>query len=193
LKLNIIIFLNHKIKMKPTLNITRRYSMNKYLLGSAVLFVLVAFSGAAIAAGFGDGGCGPGSLVIGTKRDGGQLLAATTNGTGLAHSTAITFGTSNCGSDKLTRQKRERETFANINYNSLVKEMAAGEGENLYNLASMYGCSQNSYGDFGTVAQENFGTIVKDQDASAEDLLNSLEEQISGHAVLSKTCTGVVG
>ena len=167
--------------------------MKQYLLGSAVLFALVAFSGTAIAAGYGDGGCGPGSLVIGTKRDGGQLLAATTNGIGVAHSTAITFGTSNCGSDKLTRQQQERETFARINYNSLVKEMAAGEGENLGNRASLYGGSQNSYGDVGTVVQENFGTIVKDQNTAAKDLLGSLEKQISGHAVLSKTCTGVIG
>jgi Protein of unknown function (DUF3015) len=172
--------------------------MKKYLLGSAVLFALVAFSGTAFAhpSGFGDAGCGPGSLYMGNKRDGAQLLAATINtssGYGTIHSTAITFGTSNCGADKLTRQQRERETFASINYNSLVKEMAAGEGENLDNLAGMYGCSQDSYGDFGSVAQENFGTIVKDQDASAKDLLGSLERQISGHEVLSKACTGAIG
>lgn len=167
--------------------------MNKYLIGSAVLFALVACSGTAIAAGYGDGGCGPGSLVMGTKRDGAQLLAATTNGAGTAHSTAITFGTSNCGSDKLARKQQERESFARINYNSLVKEMAAGEGENLDNLASMYGCSHDSYGDFGTVAQENFGMIVKDQNTSTKEMLGSLEERISAHTVLSKTCTGVIG
>ena len=60
--------------------------MKKYLLGSAVLFTLVAFSGTAIAAGYGDSGCGPGSLVMGKKRDGGQLLAATTNGMGYGSS-----------------------------------------------------------------------------------------------------------
>lgn len=169
--------------------------MKKYLLGSAVLFALVAFSGTAIAhpAGYGDAGCGPGSLIYGKKRDGAQILAAIADPTGTMHSTAITFGTSNCGADKLTRQQRERETFASINYNSLVKEMAAGQGENLDNLASMYGCSQDSYGDFGTVAQENFSTIVKDQNTSTKDMLGSLEQQISGHTVLSKTCTGVIG
>ena len=172
--------------------------MKSYLLGSVVFTILVVFSGTALAhpSGYGDAGCGPGSLVYGKKRDGAQLLAATMNNSSLygsAHSTAITFGTSNCGSDKLTRQQRERETFASINFNSLVKEMAAGEGENLYNLASMYGCSQSSYGEFGTVAQEKFGVIVKDQESSAKDLLSSLEKQISRHAALSKTCTGVIG
>ncbi len=169
--------------------------MKKYLLGSAVLFVLVAFSSTAIAhpAGYGDAGCGPGSLIFGTKRDGAQLLAAMVDPFGSSHSTAITFGTSNCGKDKLTRKQQERETFASVNYNSLVKEMAAGQGENLDNLASMYGCSQDSYGDFGSVAQENFSTIVKDQNTSTKDMLGSLEQQISGHAVLSKTCTGVIG
>jgi len=84
-----------------------------------------------------------------------------------------------------------RET--SINYNSLVKEMAAGKGENLNNLASMYGCSRDSYGDFGTVAQENFSAIVKDQNTSTKDMLSSLEIQISGHTVLAKNCTGVIG
>ena len=169
--------------------------MKKYLLGSAVLFALVAFSGTAIAhpAGYGDAGCGPGSLIYGKKRDGAQILAAIADPTGTMHSTAITFGTSNCGADKLTRNQRERENFASINYNSLVKEMAAGKGENLDNLASMYGCSRDSFGDFGTVAQENFGTIVKDENTSTKDMLGSLEKKISGHAVLSKTCTGVIG
>ena len=169
--------------------------MKKYLLGSAVLFALVAFSSTAIAhpAGYGDAGCGPGSLIYGKKRDGAQLLAALANFTGSMHSTAITFGTSNCGADKLSRKQQERETFATVNYNSLVKEMAAGKGENLDNLASMYGCSHDSYGDFGSVAQEKFGTIVKDRNTSTKDMLDSLEQQISGHAVLSKTCTEVIG
>ena len=169
--------------------------MKKYLIGSAILFTLVAFSGTAFAAGYGEAGCGPGSLVFGKKRDGAQLLAATTNnmGYGSTHSTAITFGTSNCGADKLSRKKQERENFASINYNSLLKEMAAGKGENLETLASMYGCSQDSHVAFGTVAQDNFGSIVKDDSTSTKDMLGSLEQQISGHAVLSKTCTGVIG
>jgi hypothetical protein len=185
--------MNYDNKMKTTLNITRRYSMKKYLLGSAVLFTLVAFSSTAIAAGYGDAGCGPGSLIYGKKRDGAQLLAALADPTGSMHSTAITFGTSNCSADKLSRKQQERETFVSINYNSLVKEMAAGKGENLDNLASMYGCSQDSYGDFGTVAQENFSTIVKDQNTSTKDMLGSLEKHIYGHAVLSRTCTGAIG
>ena len=169
--------------------------MKKYLIGGSILFTLVAFSSTAIAhpAGYGDAGCGPGSLIYGKKRDGAQILAAIADPTGTMHSTAITFGTSNCGADKLTRNQRERENFASINYNSLVKEMAAGKGENLDNLASMYGCSRDSFGDFGTVAQENFGTIVKDENTSTKDMLGSLEKKISGHAVLSKTCTGVIG
>jgi hypothetical protein len=44
-----VIFVTHDNKMKTTLNITRRHSMNKYLIGSAILFTLVAFSGTAFA------------------------------------------------------------------------------------------------------------------------------------------------
>jgi len=168
--------------------------MKKYLLGSAVLLASLAFSVSAMAhpMGYGDAGCGPGSLIYGKHRDGAQVLAAMANNP-ITQSTAITFGTSNCGDSKLSQKQQEREDFANINYNSLVKEMAVGQGENLETLANLYGCSEDSYGQFGSLTQKNFSQIVKDEETSSNDMLNSLEKQISGDEVLSRTCTGVIG
>jgi len=167
--------------------------MKKLLMMGALVLSVVSFSGSAFAAGYGDAGCGLGAIVFGTEQGAVQVLAATTNGTFGSQTFGITTGTSNCNPAGLVKLEKEREEFAQKNYSTLVKEMAMGEGENLDTLASMYGCSQESYGDFGTVAQENFSTIVKDQNTSSKDMLGSLEKQISGHAVLSKTCTGVIG
>jgi hypothetical protein len=167
--------------------------MKKLLKIFALVLSLVSFSGSAFAAGYADAGCGLGSLIFGNEKGAVQVLAATTNGTFGSQTFGITSGTSNCNPAGLVKLEKEREEFAEKNYTTLVKEMAMGEGENLDTLAGLYGCSQNSHSDFGSLAQENFTTIVKDQNTSAKDMLSSLENQISGHRILSKTCTGVIG
>jgi len=167
--------------------------MKKLLMIFALVLSLVSFSGSAFAAGYADAGCGLGSLIFGNEKGAVQVLAATTNGTFGSQTFGITSGTSNCNPAGLVKLEKEREEFAEKNYTTLVKEMAMGEGENLDTLAGLYGCSQNSHSDFGSLVQENFTTIVKDQNTSAKDMLSSLENQISGHRILSKTCTGVIG
>ena len=167
--------------------------MKKLLMIFALVLSLVSFSGSAFAAGYADAGCGLGSLIFGNEKGAVQVLAATTNGTFGSQTFGITTGTSNCNPAGLVKLEKEREEFAEKNYTTLVKEMAMGEGENLDTLAGLYGCSQNSHSDFGSLVQENFTTIVKDQNTSAKDMLSSLENQISGHRILSKTCTGVIG
>lgn len=167
--------------------------MKKLLMIFALVLSLVSFSGSAFAAGYADAGCGLGSLVFGNEKGAVQVLAATTNGTFGSQTFGITSGTSNCNPAGLVKLEKEREEFTEKNYTTLVKEMAMGEGENLDTLAGLYGCSQNSHSDFGSLVQENFTTIVKDQNTSAKDMLSSLENQISGHRILSKTCTGVIG
>jgi len=166
--------------------------MKKLIMIGALVLSLVSFSGSAFAAGYGDAGCGLGSIVFGNEQGGVQVLAATLNGTGI-QTFGITTGTSNCNPAGLVKLEKEREEFAEKNYPTLVKEMAMGEGENLDTLASLYGCSQNSHADFGSLVQENFSTIVKSESTTSQEMLSSLQSEISGHAVLSKSCTAIIG
>jgi len=166
--------------------------MKKLLMMGALVLSLVSFSGSALAAGFGDAGCGLGSIVFGNEQGAVQVLASTTNGTGI-QTFGITTGTSNCNPAGLVKLEKEREEFAEKNYPSLVKEMAMGKGENLDTLASLYGCSQDSHADFGSLVQENFGNIVKSDSTSSQEMLSSLKSEMSGHAVLSKSCSAIIG
>ena len=166
--------------------------MKKLLMIGALVLSLVSFSGSAFAAGYGDAGCGLGSIVFGNQQGGVQVLASTTNGTGI-QTFGITTGTSNCNPAGLTKLEMEREEFAEKNYPTLVKEMAMGEGENLETLASLYGCSQDSHADFGSLVQDNFSNIVKSDSTTSQEMLSSLNSEMAGHTVLSKSCTGVIG
>jgi hypothetical protein len=71
--------------------------------------------------------------------------------------------------------------------------MAEGKGENLNTLAGLYGCSHESYGEFSSLVQENFEHIVQSENTSSNQMLVSLESKMAGHAVLSKSCSGVIG
>ena len=166
--------------------------MKKLVMVGALVLSLVSFSGSAFAAGYGDAGCGLGSIVFGNEQGGVQVIAATLNGTGV-QTFGITTGTSNCNPAGLVKLEKEREEFAQKNYSTLVKEMSMGEGENLDTLAGLYGCSQESHADFGSLVQENFGAIVKSDSTTSQEMLSSLKSEISGHAVLSKSCSGIIG
>lgn len=168
--------------------------MKKILMVGAMIVTLVSASGSAIAgSGYADAGCGLGSIVFGSEPGAVQILASTTNGTMGSQTFGITTGTSNCNPAGLVKLDKEREVFAEQNYSTLVKEMAMGEGENLDTLAGLYGCSQNSYSEFGTLVQDNFSTIVKSDSTTSEEMLSSLNGEIAGHAELSKSCSGIIG
>jgi Protein of unknown function (DUF3015) len=168
--------------------------MKKLLMVGVVLVTFLNFLGAAFAAGYGGSGCGPGSLVVGTSPGAIQLVGITTN-TILSPTqySAISTGFSNCNPQGLVKLEKEREIFAQTNYSSLVREMAVGEGENLSTLAGMYGCSQESFGEFNSMVQENFEHIVQSESTTSNQMLVSIENKMADHAVLSKSCSGAIG
>jgi len=167
--------------------------MKKFLLVGMMFLAVAGFSSSAFAAGYGDAGCGLGSMAFGNEPGAVQILAATTNGTSGSQTFGITTGTSNCSPEGLVKLDKEREVFAQKNYSSLVKEMAVGEGENLETLAGLYGCSPDTNNEFGTLVQNNFGSIVKSDSTSSNEMLTQLEGQLASHATLSKSCVGVIG
>ncbi len=181
-------------KSPLTFNIMRRQSMKKFLLVGVVLITFSSLSGAAFGAGYGGSGCGPGSLVAGTAPGAMQLIGVTTNAIlSPTQYSAITSGFSNCNPQGLVKLEREREMFAQSNYSSLVREMAVGEGENLRTLAGMYGCSEESHEVFNSLVQENFEHIIRSEGTTSGQMLDSIENELAAHAVLSRSCSGVIG
>ena len=167
--------------------------MKKLVMVGALVLSLVSFSGSAFAAGYGDAGCGLGAIIFKNEQGFVQVFASTTNTFLGTQTFGITTGTSNCNPRGLVKLEKEREEFAMQNYSTLVKEMAMGEGENLDTLASLYGCSQESHADFGSLTQENFSDIVKSDATTSQEMLSSLNSEMSSNAVLSKSCSGIIG
>tara|TARA_R110002073_G_scaffold31157_4_gene95891 strand:- start:7776 stop:8291 length:516 start_codon:yes stop_codon:yes gene_type:complete len=158
---------------------------NLVLMGVILLLLLPVST---FAAGYGQAGCGLGSIVFGSKPGMTQVFAATTNGTFGSQTFGITSGTSNCGDHGLINLGKEREVFAQQNYTSLVKEMAQGQGENLYTLASLYQCPVEAHNEFGTMTQEKFDRLVVNSQTTSDELLTLIEKELNQHPKLAGSC-----
>ena len=156
-----------------------------------MLFVLV-FSTSAFGAGFGAAGCGPGSVLVSNEnKKGEQLVAWYMNvqvfGTSV-HMSAISTGTSNCGSSGLVLAQKEQQVFVKNNYNSLAKEMASGEGEGLDSLAGLLGCGPEQIEAFGHFTQKNYPSIFKNEETTPHEMLEGLKKKLRSEQIFSSSC-----
>lgn len=143
-----------------------------------VLSVLVV-SAASHAAKIGPAGCGLGNLIF---ADQSQVLAATTNGTGI-QTFGITSGTSNCVDSSRTAQL---ENFVEVNKVALANDVSRGQGETLKGLAVILGCvNQNG---LNSHLKSEYQNIFKSQDAKASDVSREIEKSIRENTAVAASC-----
>jgi len=159
--------------------------MKKYILA---IVGTVLFSSPAFAAGYGDAGCGLGSLVFGAQEGAVQILAATTNGTGM-QSFGITSGTSNCDAKPVILAQKQQETFVSNNFAGLAKDIATGQGEHLTALAGLMGCPAVEQARFNSVTQHNYRAIFATDSTSPSEALSAVRVVVSQDAQLSGSCS----
>jgi len=165
--------------------------MKKYPLLIALL-VSSAFAPSVFAAGYGAAGCGWGGKEIGKNNDIlAQLGATLLNQSSSNQTFAISSGTSGCGKSGLVMAENEQNVFVENNYNSLAKEMAAGEGENLNTLAGLMGCSANQTQHFASFTKENYNTIFTGEQETPTEMLASLKKGLSSDPVLVSACSKI--
>jgi hypothetical protein len=137
-------------------------------------------------------GCGLGKLLWGEAAQTGhgkivqQVLAATTNGTFGSQTFGITTGTSGCTNDGLVKNDQKVIVFASANFESLKQEMAQGGGEYLSSLATLMDIPAENQGEFFTLTQDKYTTLVKSETTTPDEMLVSLNQELSAHPVLSQ-------
>lgn len=104
-------------------------------------------------------GCGLGSMVVEDRSKWSQVASAFLNGTGM-QTFGISFGTSNCTEDGVAQVDREKDAFVEANLSDIRRDVAAGEGEYLSSLASLYGCEVSP---LGQALQRNQDKLVNVQ------------------------------
>lgn len=143
-----------------------------------VVLIMAGASTAAMAADYGSAGCGLGSLAF-KSNDMTQVLAATTNGSFGTQTFGMTFGTSGCNNQGLVKLGMARESFIEANYRNLSREVAAGKGEFVNNLASLYNVAPANTGKFVMLLQSNHNVIFAANNAkTAVSEINRLVNSI---------------
>ena len=122
---------------------------------------------------YGVGGCGLGSMIMG--KDGNQVLAITTNGTG-TQTFGITSGTSNCVDSGVVKKAKEARAFIEINRLQLANDVSKGGGESVASLARIYQCTNEA--GFGQALQRRYESIFPNESASADQIESAIHNVI---------------
>jgi hypothetical protein len=153
------------------------------------LMITLIFSSSAIAAGYGQAGCGLGSLIFKDTAGPVQILAATTNGTSGTQTFGISSGTSNCDTKGFDLSRLDQERFVANNFSGLAKEMATGDGEQLIALAGLMGCPPVQQPRFNAIAQQNYQAIFVSDTTTPTEMLSAVRGVMSRDAELAAACT----
>ncbi len=138
-----------------------------------LLFVVAALvmTSSAFAAKYGSAGCGLGSMIFeGDQTWWKQVLAATTNGTGV-QTIGISLGTSNCDSPAPLKVG-QAEAYVEANKVALANDIARGNGETIVGLSKVYGCANST--DFGHALKSNYTMIFPNTTANAKEITHSI-------------------
>ena len=152
----------------------------KFLL----LVSLVAFSSVAMAAKpYGMAGCGLGNMLFDKNN---QVLAATTNGSSGSQTFGISSGTSNCVT--ASEQTAMIKNFIEANYESLVTDMAKGQGDSVKTLSSFYGCNSDK---FATELKSRYEVVTPKTQNTTQFMVN-INNAIEDSKALSANCTNAI-
>ena len=121
-------------------------------------------------------GCGLGYLLLshGDNSKGTQILGATTNGTGV-QTFGISSGTSGCTEDGAVKLAKSAETYAEVNLDSLRREMAEGQGEYVRTFASLLGAKGKNVDALVDVFHSNYTTLFASSDTDTTQFMASLQ------------------
>jgi hypothetical protein len=150
-----------------------------------LIFALSVFSSAAFAAG--DAGCGLGSIIIKDNTKVMQVLAATTNATGI-QTFGISTGTSNCTAKGLVMNDKSAQMIAESNLPSLKVEGARGNGSTLSAFGLALGCKETSLDRFNSTMKKNYSQVFGGgKDAS--QVVSAARAQVSSDSALKQACS----
>lgn len=134
---------------------------------------------------YGMAGCGFGSIVIG--KDGGQISAATTNGTSSSQLFGISAGTLNCVDSPSSEVASRIDHFILVNRSQIQGDIARGNGETIQALGNYMGC-ENSSSQIGLQLKANYSNIFNGE-VKTNDITDSIISVILSSPELSQQCS----
>ena len=134
----------------------------------------------------GSSGCGLGWQVTKSMTTSGSATRALTNATS-SNSFAMTSGTSGCAKHDIVKTEQMDIHYTQANYEFLVAEAAAGEGEYLSGWALALGCSDGYHVIFKSEAQKNFEKVFT-VGTNYSNALQAMKSVIENNSKLAGQC-----
>jgi len=157
--------------------------MKKILLAAVILLA----ASARFAAADDDIGCGLGTqLWEGEKGLVPKVLGATTNGTFGNQTFGITTGTLGCSQEGVITADARLRMFAGANLDNLARDMAQGQGETLDAFARLMNVQEADKPHFFRFTKAHFGELFADDDATAGEMISSLNQLLAQDPTLSQ-------
>lgn len=142
--------------------------MKKFLTAVVFLSGLSAFATASGADK--SNGCGLGWDVAPQKSLVSSYTRAITNAS-TSSTSGMTSGTSGCDRHSIVDNKKLDIHYAELNFHSLMLEMALGQGEYLNGFATVLGCADAHISQFSKMAQKHYKSLMPSQNASPAQLV----------------------
>jgi len=151
-----------------------------------VLAAVFVAASAGFAAADDDIGCGLGTqLWEGEKGLVPKVLGATTNGTFGNQTFGITTGTLGCSQEGVITADARLRMFAGANLDNLARDMAQGQGETLEAFARLMNVQEADKAQFFRFTKAHFPELFADDDATAGEMLASLNRLLAQDPTLS--------
>lgn len=155
--------------------------MKNLMVGS----LLLAASSSAFAVAPGGGGCGWGNALFeGQAGPAPHILAVTTNGTSGNNTFGMTTGTNGC--DVSGKIGYSGQSMLAAVMDEFSEDAAKGKGEALTAVSVAMGVQPEDRARFAQLTHENFNTIFPNQNVTAEQVYNSLQQVMKSDSQLSK-------
>jgi len=113
-----------------------------------------------------------------------QVLGATTNGTSGSQTFGISSGTSGCTEDGAVKWSKAAEVYAEVNLDSLRREMAMGKGEYVETFASLLGATDATRPAMLQLFQSEYAALFPTASTTSGDLLSALGSTLVQHPEL---------
>lgn len=135
-------------------------------------------------------GCGLGWQVSRRNSLVSSFARSLTNAT-FSNTIGMTSGTSGCSRHMIVKNDKQDIHYAEANYNELMVEMAAGQGEYLQGFAAVLGCRPAAYKAFSGMTQSKYSEIFSAGQVGPDAMLKKVKHAIHGNAELASNCGNV--
>jgi DUF3015 family protein len=82
----------------------------------------------------------------------------------------------------LVKKDQEVNAFADLNFDNLKQDMAAGRGEYLASLGSLMGVTPARQDEFFALTQAHYATLIRSEQTTPAEMLVALDQILAPHA-----------